>query len=669
MRSALKCRRVAIPAVGRLWLAFLLLVSALPAQIQMASADKPVPLKNLSLEELGNIEVTSQKKEPEKIWRSSSSIFVITQEDIRRSGVTSIADALRLAPGVEVARMTSTSYAIGIRGLQSNFSKSVLVLIDGRSVYTPLFSGVYWDVQDIVLDNIERIEVIRGPGGTIWGPNAVNGIINIITKHTSDTQGAYLNTVLGNVDRIGEVRYGGKNGRFSYRIWGKGFYREHQFHQDNRNYDNWHQGRAGFRGDFERGQDSFTFNMAGYGGNSPHEVGTTIADDSVSGGHVRAGWKRNLGNGSDIAVHAYFDRTIRIGNQLGETRNTWDVDAIHHVNAGDRHDIIYGVGLRWSPTRFIQKQPSINVLPNDLLEHTHTLFAQDEIQLVKGVLSFTAGVKLQNNNFTGWDAQPTGRLLWTPRERQTFWAAITRAVTTPSRIETGFFLSGRVSPALELRVVGRPDFKSEAMIGYEAGYRQLFGKNFSLDLSLFRNAYQDIQSFGASQVTFENTPPPPHTVITIPYMNDIAGTGTGMELAADWKPLDFWRLNGSYSFVGLDLHANAATSDISSTGSVRTYEGSTPRHQTVIRSSFDLPKNFSFDQFFRASSALPAQNVRAYSTMDLNLGWSYRDRFRIAVVGQNLFQPQHQEWGTGDPGQLNLGIRRAAYVRLTWTSQ
>jgi iron complex outermembrane recepter protein len=633
----------------------------------LASADTQ-DLKHLSLEELGNIEIVSATKEPTAVSEVPAAIFVITQQDIERSGATSIADALRLAPGVEVARISSTTFAIGIRGLQSNFSKSVLVLIDGRSVYTPLFAGTYWDVQDLILEDVERIEVIRGPGGTIWGPNAVNGVVNIITKHTRDTHGVLASAHVGNVETGGgEFRYGGGNGALHYRVFAKGFVRSHEFHQDGNNFDEWHHQRGGFRMDLDQGRDSFMAQGDIYGGNSPHLIGTEVADDSASGGNILLGWRRALANGSILYLRTYFDRTIRTGVQLGETRNTFDVDVVHHWRTSERNMLSYGGGLRWSPNRFVQKQPGIDILPHDLTEHTYTAFLQDEMRFLSNKLALTGGIKLQHNNFSGFDVQPTLRLLFKPRQSQSFWAAVTRAVTTPSRIEEGFLLSSRVSPDLEIRVTGNPDFQSEALIGYEGGYRQMIGKHLFLDLTVFHNDYQDLQSFGAQQVTFENAPPPPHLRISIPYTNAIAGSTNGFEISPSWQIGPWWQLSGSYSFVGIDLHANEPTSDISSTGSVRTYEESTPQHQMTLLSKINLPKNFTFDQRFRAASGLPAQTVDAYSTLDLQFAWEYRSQLRIAIVGQNLFQPQHEEWGTGDPSQQNIGIRRGAYVKITWT--
>lgn len=668
-----KCKKVINSAA--LTIAALIVLFLAGTQVLCASPpESENPVREMTLEQLGNVEVTTASKEPEEVWKTPSAIFVITQEDIRRSGVTSIADALRLAPGVEVARISSTTWAVGIRGLQNNFSKSVLVLIDGRSVYTPLFAGVYWDVQDLVLEDIDRIEVIRGPGGTVWGPNAVNGVINIITKSSAQTHGLLASASGGTVDRtIDEVQYGGGRGSgFNYRMYGKGFARDHEYHSDGNDFDDWHQERGGFRTDWSNQRDNYMVEGDMYGGDSPHEIGAVDVDDAVSGGNLVARWRRNLANGSDIYLEAYFDRTIRIGGELGETRNTIDIDFLHHIKVGNRHDFSYGGGLRWSPNRIIQLQTGINVLPNVETDHIYTGFVQDEIHVLNDHVSFTLGAKLEQNNFSGFDIQPSGRVLWTPTAHQSFWAAITRAVTTPSRIEEGFQLTGLISvnPLILLQVAGNSHFKSESLLGYEAGFRRLLTRHVYVDVAAFHNEYSDLQSFGTEVASIEAAPPPPHLVLTIPYTNAIAGTTNGVEIAPSWQPSKWYRLSGSYSYVGINLHANAPTVDISATGSVRTYEGSTPHHEVEAESTINLPKSFELDQFYRYASSLPAQGMnglKGYQTADLRFGWTYRSHTNFSIVGENLFQPYHYEWGTGDPSQIPIGIRRAVYGKVTWT--
>ena len=647
--------------------AIVLLAAFARGQEQSAAAGNDRPLKQLSLEELSQIEVTTTEKEPIQANRTAAATYVITGEEIRRSGATSIPDALRLVPGVEVARISSTTWAIGIRGLLSNFSKSVLVLIDGRSVYTPLFAGVYWDVQDVVLTDVERIEVVRGPGATIWGPNAVNGVINIITKGTNDTQGVLVSAGGGTVDRtIDTVQYGGSVGKnLNYRVYARGFVRAPEFHVDGDNFDGWHEERGGFRSDWVSGPNDLMVEGDLYGGVSPHLVGSTISKDAVSGGNIVARWRRELNNGSDIYVETFFDRTIRIGNQLGETRDTFDVDFLHHLKLGEAQDFSWGGGLRLSPNRVIAPQPGIGVFPSVETDQLYSLFAQDELHFLQEKLSVTLGAKLQYNNFSGFDIQPTVRALYAPNKRQSFWAAVTRAVTTPSRIEEGFLLTGQLAPTVQIQVVGDHNFKSESLIGYEAGYRQLVTPRFYIDLAAFHNNYADLQSFSAPTTSVTNDPP--RTLITIAYANAIGGQTNGIEIAPTWQATPWWRLAASYSYVGIDMHANAATSDISSSGSVPTYEGSTPHHEAEVQSTLNLPKGFEFDQFYRWASSLPAQKVPSYQTVDARFGWKPNSQWEFSVVGQNLMQPRHFEWGTGDPSQSLVGVKRAVYASITFT--
>lgn len=628
------------------------------------SMDAQNQLKSMSLEQLGNVEVTSVNKWPTELWDTPSAVYVITAEDIRRSGATSIADALRLAPGVEVGRLSSTTWAVGIRGLQNNFSKSVLVLIDGRNVYTPLFAGVYWDVQDLPLENIDRIEVIRGPGGTIWGPNAANGVINIITKKASETRGVMASALGGTLDHtIDTLQLGFVHGDLSYRFFGHGFQRGHEYHTDGINDDAWHQERFGFRADLDKGRDSYFLEGMIYGGDSPHIVGTSPVVDETSGGDVNFRWERENTSGTGFTLQSYFDRTIRTGTLLGETRNTIDIDFVQHLHLPAGQKFAWGGGLHWSPYQIVSVTPLETLIPQSATDHNHTGFVQDEIPLGARVF-LTAGAKLQHNNYSGFDIQPSGRLLWTPTEHQSAWLGVTRAVTTPSDIEEDFQLTGPAGPATYIRVAGNHKFQSEDVIGYEAGYRTLANNRVFVDLAAFRNQYSRLQSFSPPMLSTVGG----NTFITIEYQNLIGGTTTGFEIAPQAALTSWWRLNTSYSYLDSNFHANGPTSDISGTGSVSTYEKSSPKHMVMAQSTVHLPGRLGFDQTYRFVSALPAQKVPAYQTMDLRLARLLGKNFRLAVVGQNLFQPHHYEWGTGDPTQPPVGIERAAYVQLSFFS-
>jgi iron complex outermembrane receptor protein len=625
----------------------------------------PSSLKSLTLEQLSNIEVVTYSKTPSDLMKTPAAIYLITSEDIQRSGATSIADALRLAPGVEVARISSTTWAIGIRGLENNFSKSVLVLIDGRNVYTPLFAGVYWDVQDMPLDDIDRIEVIRGPGGTIWGPNAGNGVINIITKRAGDTQGLMGSALAGTQDHtIDNLQYGGAPGkRLSFRLYGRGFERAHEYHTDGINDDTWHQERGGFRADYDAGRDTYLAEGDAYRGNSPHIVGTAPLYDEVSGGDINLRWERRLNDASGFYVQTYFDRTLRTDPAfLSESRSTFDVEFVHHFRLPYHQNFSYGGGLRFSPYLTHAEESADTLAPGGGTDHVHTGFVQDELELGPKV-TLTAGAKMQHNNFSGFDLQPSSRVLWLAGKHQSLWAGVTRAVTTPSDLEENFSVTAQEAPHTFLRLVGNKGFKSEDVIGYEGGYRVVHGDRFYLDLSSFWNEYSRLQSFSGLTPSMSAG----ETYLTIQYENQIAGHTTGFEFAPRISIARWWRVNSSYSFVSSKFTANGPTSDISSTGSVSTYEKSTPRHGVFVESKLDLPFRMQFDQFYRYASRLPAQKVAAYQTMDLRASRPLGRDFFLEAVGQNLFQPHHAEWGTGDPTQPVVGIERAAYLQLSFS--
>jgi iron complex outermembrane recepter protein len=643
--------------------------------------ETPQNLKHFSLEQLGNVEVTSVSKEPEQVWKTAAAVFVLTQEDIRRSGASSIPEVLRLAPGVEVARVDSDHWSIAIRGLAGQFSKSLLVLIDGRSVYTPLFSGVYWNVQNLMLEDVERIEVIRGPGGTIWGANAVNGVINIITKSANDTKGAVATLGGGNVNQgTGAARYGSSVGKdFNYRIYGMGFIRGPEYHSDGDGFDDWRMGQMGFRADWKKGhQDSFTVQGDIYRGETGERISIatfsppaeTMPDDKafVSGGNLVARWRHDTGEGSDIQIQAYFDRTNFQDLELGETRDTFDVDFLQHQRIGAGQELTWGLGARVSPSNFIQSSAGVDFLPHQQTDTIYSGFVQYELPIVRDKLTLTAGTKLDHNNFSGFEYQPSARLLWTPTDHQSLWAAVTRAVREPSRVDQdvsfAIFAGSAGTPPTPVffEITGDPTFASERLLSYEVGYRRTITKRVYVDFASFYNIHRDLQSYGGLSLLLAATPVPPHLVIMLPYANGIEGNTLGAEIAPDWQITPWWRVRGTYSFLHMGLKDAPGYTD---TGNLlSSYEGSSPRHVANFQSRFDLPKRFELDLDYRYVSALPAQAVTAYQTGGVRLGWHLGEHLEFSAVGQNLLQPFHAEFG-GDPGPL-IGIRRSAYAKITW---
>ena len=641
--------------------------------------DSTSSLTQLSLEELGNVEITSVSKDPQRVLKTAAAVFVITQEDIQRSGATSIPEALRMAAGVEVARVDANHWSVAIRGFAGQFSKSLLVLVDGRSIYTPLFEGVYWDLPYVMLEDVDRIEVIRGPGGTIWGSNAVNGVINIITKSAENTKGTLATLGGGTVDQgTGAFRYGGSTGRdFTYRIYGMGEIRGPEFHPDADRFDHWRMGQIGFRTDWKRGEKgSFTVQGDMYRGESgesilitsfsPPAVAPQQGWDYVSGGNLQARWQHITGEGSDIQVQAYFDRTNRQDFELGETRNTFDVDFVQHIRTHGQQELTWGLGARVSPSNFVPTSQGVNFLPNKQTDSIYSGFIQYELPIVSNKLTLTAGTKLEHNNFSGFEYQPSVRLLWTPTERQTFWGAVTRAVRTPSRLDQdvqfAILVRATPPPPVFFDIQGDPQLKAEQLIAYELGYRTQIKRNLYLDFTGFYNAYKDLQGYGPLSLAVAATPPPTHVFIVIPYANVIEGNTAGVEIAPDWQIRSWWQVRASYSFLQMKLSDEPGFRDTG--GLLSSYEGSSPRHVAGFQSIFNLPKHFELDQTYQYSSRLPAQTVRAYSSADLRLAWHVGEGLDFSIVGQNLLQPSHAEFA-GDPGPL-VGIKRAVYGKMTW---
>lgn len=654
---------------------------------QLASGQiDPSSLKKLSLAELSQIEVTTPSKQPEKAFDSPSAVFVITGEDIRRSGATSIPEALRLAPGVEVARLDANHWSIGIRGFGTRLTRSVLVLIDGRTVYTPLFDGTYWEVQDTLLEDVDRIEVIRGPGGTIWGPNAVNGVINIITKPAKDTRGTFVSAGGGNEEQgFLNARYGGGNGKgFDYRFYGKAFTRSPEDHSDARNFDDWRATQGGFRMDWT-GTRNGDFTLQGdlydeEAGESVQVVGYTqpysqIVDSNalLSGGNILGRWQKTLNDHNDIQVEAYYDRTNRHESNIGELRNTFDVDFLERLRLPARQNVTWGLGARVDPVRDLEVVSGLTFVPDDRTDYLLTGFLQDEIGLIENRLSLTIGTKLLQTNFLhGVGLEPSARLVWTLNEKQSVWAAYTHALRTPSDSEENFFLSGYIETLPDgtpyfARFNANTRFSPEEMNGYEFGYRRLLGKHFLADASSYYNHYHDLfdQEF-AGPTFFETTEPgvttpaPAQYLLPAQFGNGLLAYTKGIEVSPEWRPSASWRLRGSYSYLHMDVYRAPHSGDV---GTATGIEGSSPGHQLTVQSQLDVSKTVQLDLTFRYVSALPGQLVPAYSTGDARLGWRLSPRLEFSFVGRNLLQGSHFEDG-GD-GPL-VGIKRSGYVQIAW---
>ena len=653
------------------------MIGGASAQPPLPGDDAGPPFKRLTLEELSQVVVTSVSKEPEAIWRTPAAIYVLTHDDLQRAGVTAIADALRLVPGVEVAQIDSSrNWVVGIRGFGDQFSKSVLVLIDGRSVYTPLFAGVEWSTQDTLLEDVDRIEVIRGPGGTVWGGNAVNGVINIITRSAADTHGVHVEAGGGNVtSALAGARYGGSASGVDYRAYAKGFTLAPQFHTDGRDFDNRHAAQAGFRLDWHpTAKDSLSVHGDLYDGTLGESVrvatfapaGSTLLDgpEDVSGQNLVVRWDRDLGDGANLMVQSYFDRTYRLGLDFGETRDTFDLDVVHRRRLRGRQEIIAGAGFRSSPSTFIQTVSAADFQPHALTNTLYSAFAQDTIDLVPKTLAVSVGAKLEHNNYTGIEIQPSIRLLWTPTPQQTLWGAVTRAVRTPSRIDedirVAIFLQAK--PATYAILSGNPGIQPEQLVSTEAGYRTLLGRKFSLDVTGFYNRHQNLVALGAAlPATTQSTDGLSYAAIPVPWANGIGGTSEGFEVAPSGELTSFWRVSGSYSFLHLNLANRPGNTD---RNTLAMYQGATPSHQVVVTSQLDLRRGWHVDPTYRYVSARAFGDVPGYQTADIRVAWRARRMLELSVTGQNLLQAHHPEWAR-DPGPT-VEIRRSIYAQAAW---
>lgn len=638
-------------------------------------------LKQLSLEQLSQIDVTTPAKTPQSVFQSPTAIYVITSDAIRRAGATSIPEALRLAPGVEVARIDSVKWSIGIRGFGTRLNRSVLVLMDGRTVYTPLFDGTYWEVQNTNMDDIDRIEVIRGPGATIWGPNAVDGVINIITKDSKDTQGVLASAGGGNEELgFANVRYGGGNDSdFHYRVYGMAFTRSPEYHSDHDNFDAWRNVQAGFRMDWnEQTGDAFTLQGDAYDELAGERVEATSYTapyqqyvngyEYLSGGNILGRWKRSMGDGNDVQIQMFYDRTTRGEPNLGEIRNTFDVDYVQRHRLGARNEITWGLGVRSSLAHEIEVVSGLSFSPpfrNDML---YSGYLQDDITLIEKFLTLELGSKLLKTNYTGFEAQPSARVLWTPTANQSVWTAFTHAVRTPSDSEEDFYLLGNTGLTVNgltflARFNANNDFRPEQMNGYELGYRRLLGTKFYIDLAGFYNRYHDLfdEEF-AGPIFLEDSPEPPHYLLPARFGNGLMGYTKGVEVAPQWSPAKFWRLTGSYSFLHMNIGRAPGSGDV---GSFPEINGSSPQHQVTLQSDFDLSKTVQLDIGYRYVSGLPYFNISGYSTGNARLAWRFTPRMEISMVGENLLQPYHFEYG-GEPGSPLVGIKRSAYAMIRW---
>jgi iron complex outermembrane receptor protein len=648
-----------------------------------APAQEGAPdLTTLKIEDLMNLDVTSASKKEQKISRVPAAIFVITQEDIRRSGAIDIPDVLRMVPGLEVAQINASTWAISARGFNGEYSNKLLVLIDGRTVYTPLFSGVYWDAQDVPLDSIERIEVIRGPGATVWGANAVNGVINIITQSARETQSGVATAEGGTlIHGAGRVRYGGRIGaRGYYRAFADGFEIGHFLTPGHQNAeDDWYRFHGGFRLDEEiSAKDSLTMEGEGIRGNAGEIVPAIISvqppvngnldlRDRFSGWNVLGRWKRALSPGSETTLQVYFDRSTRGDTTYGTGLNTFDIDFQHHGLWGPRQDFVWGLGYRLNSDE-IAHDFRFSATPTALNFQIFSAFVQDEIAIRPDHLYTSIGTKLEHDYFNGFNMQPTARITWTPEDRDMLWAAVSGAQRTPSRGETGVRENETVAPGpanlpLLVSVFGNPAQKNEHLIATEAGLRKAFAERLSLDSAVFFNHYQDLRSGEPGAPRLETDRPPVYLLVPFNIANLLRGETHGIEIFANVKLAPRWTLSPGYTFLTMHLHPDASSLD---TTTAPVTEGGIPNQQAQLRSNVNLPGRWQWTTSAYFVGRLIYPKVPSYTRLDSNLSWQASERFSLGLVGQNLLQNFHREYSGGDSTVNASEIRRSAYARVTW---
>lgn len=634
-------------------------------------------LYELSLEQLSKIEVTSVSKQSEKLLDAPASVFVITADDIRRSGVNSIPDALRLAPSVEVARINSHQWAISIRGFNSDITNKLLVLIDGRSVYSPLYAGVFWDVQDAMLADIERIEVISGPGGTLWGANAVNGVINIITRSAHDTQGGLAEIGDGNEERnFGGLRYGGQIGDAAVRGYIKQFNRDaSQTIDGHGGDDDWRMAQGGFRVDWQPAPaDRFTLQGDVYHGSEDgvfpgsFRLGTLPGasfDDEVdvAGSNLLGRWSRQLDPTSDFSLQIYFDHTLRdIPNNYREKRDTGDIDFQHHFALGERNDVLWGLGYRWTSDQ-IDNTPFASFVPDDRTDETYNAFVQDKIDLWQKRVFFTLGSKFEHNDYSGFEFQPNARLSWLISDQQTVWAAASRAVRIPARLDTDLRLTIPVGAVgilpIYVTVAGNEKIKSEEVIAYEAGYRAQLTPATSVDLAVFYNDYDHIQTAETGAPIVVINPPTFYAILPKTLDSGIEGKAYGGTLMVNWRPLPSWRLRFQYALFDMNLDNKTGSNDIDS---VRE-EDNSPHNQYAVHSFIDLSPQLSLYTGVRHVDGLKNLDSPNYTAVDVSLIWNPLKQLQLSLTAQNINDPEHVEFGRNSAQE----IERSIYTKAQWT--
>ena len=637
----------------------------------------------LDLDELALVRVTSAARQPETLGNTSAAITLISREDIRRSGATNLPEALRLLPGLAVFRAGTRDWAVSSRGFHQQSSNKMLVLIDGRVVYSPIFAGVFWEVQRVPLEDVDRIELIRGPGAALWGANAVNGVINVVSRPAGETTGGFASLTGGTNDQAQvDLRYGGRMGQSGT---GRVYALASTEGGSDRpvggsGEDDWQFGQGGFRADFTRANDLFTVQGDGYGGGggqqlllpapAPPFVNLADEDLEVHGGNLLGRWSRRLSPRSDFALQAYADYAVRTQpSQFGHIGvTTIDFDFQHHIVLGRRHDILWGLGYRLIRDQ-VDGAFAVSFDPPSRHVNLVTGFVQDEVAVVRDRLTVNLGAKFEHNSFTGFELQPTARLLWTPSHSTTVWAAVSRAVRTPSRIDSDLQLVARVfdaPPITRLEALGSDTLEAEALIAYEVGYRVAPHPRVSLDVSAYYHDYNRLRSVAPGLPVLDAG------VLVAPFIvgNQAHARSYGGTVSATVSASPGWRIRGSYTYLNL----TAGLDDGVVPGTMADINpGLNPSHQFGVWSSLDLPGNLELDVMGRYVSELEGtqtagDEVDEYVQADARLGLVLTPRIRLELIGRDLLSRRRIEFlqSASNPGRGGA-IERQVRAKLSWT--
>jgi iron complex outermembrane recepter protein len=632
------------------WVCAVVVLFALPGQALGQQREQGQPLavqdlKRLSIEELAELDVTTAARRVQRLSEAAAAVSVVRGEDVRRSGYSTLADALRLADGVDVARTSGNNWAISARGFNIASANKMLVLMDGRTVYSPLTGGTFWDVQQTFLQDLDRIEVVRGPGGATWGANAVNGVINIVTREAAATRGtlAVLTTGTSELVTLG-ARHGGRMGEAgSYRVYTR--YRRRAgelFATGERAGNGVQHGQAGFRLDSTvTGATRWT--LLGDVSTGRQEY-PDRPEGRTSGANLLGRWTRVFSAASSVQLQAYYDRTTRdIPLQFRETRDTWDVDAQHTRRAG-RHHLVWGAGFRVSHGDDVGDPRAGSFFePEEKTDGLFNVFVQDEITLRPDRLFLTLGAKVERNDFTGFEHQPTARLRWSSGGTQSIWGAVSRAVRLPTRLDTDLVIIDRVTGATTLR--GDRAIAAEKVIAYEAGYRVRPREFLSIDVATFTNRYDDLRSTDVIDAV-------------IVLRNRLNAVTSGVEAGATVQAAPPWQVHGSYTYLYKRLSFDEGGPDFYG----GTVEGNDPAHQFAVRSYLDLPRGFALDSVIRHRSTRPALLTPAHTEWVQRIGW-VSPRLELSLVGQDLLRAHNPEFYAG---ARPIAIRRGVYLRSVW---